>query len=115
MQVSHPRATDSPAQLEAETSISSARWLPNLKPGDDVLHSRDSSNHAAPGPQAFLSGQDPLPLLSMDTNWKFKEMIKFRDETIKVRAGSIVHKNPDGLAIGHQPFIARQQQSTPTS
>ncbi|XMR45801.1 phosphoadenosine phosphosulfate reductase family protein [Escherichia coli] len=45
-------------------------------------------------------------MLHVDTDWKFKEMIKFRDETAKKYGlDLIVHKNPDGLAMGINPFV----------
>jgi sulfate adenylyltransferase subunit 2 len=55
--------------------------------------------------KAFAPGKLPFPLLHVDTGWKFREMIAFRDETVK-RLGLdlIVHINPDGLAAGIGPF-----------
>jgi sulfate adenylyltransferase subunit 2 len=47
----------------------------------------------------------PFPLLHIDTTWKFREMIDFRDQTVR-RLGLelIVHSNSDGLAKGINPF-----------
>jgi len=55
--------------------------------------------------KAFAPGKLPFPLLHVDTTWKFKEMIRFRDETAK-RLGLdlIVHINADGVAKGVGPF-----------
>ncbi|ADZ71132.1 sulfate adenylyltransferase subunit CysD [Polymorphum gilvum] len=55
--------------------------------------------------KAFAPGKPPFPLLHVDTTWKFKEMISFRDETAR-RLGLdlIVHTNPEGLAAGINPF-----------
>src|ERR1700678_558284 len=48
--------------------------------------------------KAFYPSLPPFPLLHVDTTWKFKEMIAFRDETVK-RLGLklIVHINEDGV------------------
>ncbi|SHN82381.1 sulfate adenylyltransferase subunit CysD [Bradyrhizobium erythrophlei] len=54
--------------------------------------------------KAFFPGKLPFPLLHVDTKWKFKEMISFRDEVAE-RHGLelIVHTNPVGLAQGIGP------------
>jgi len=55
--------------------------------------------------KAFYPGKIPFPLMHVDTNWKFKEMIQFRDEIAeKYGFDLIVHKNPEGLAMGMSPF-----------
>jgi sulfate adenylyltransferase subunit 2 len=55
--------------------------------------------------KAFYPAKPPFPLLHVDTTWKFKEMIAFRDATVK-RFGLelIVHTNPEGLAANTSPF-----------
>jgi sulfate adenylyltransferase subunit 2 len=55
--------------------------------------------------KAFYPAKPPFPLLHVDTTWKFREMITFRDETVK-RLGLelLVHINPDGVAAGIGPF-----------
>jgi sulfate adenylyltransferase subunit 2 len=55
--------------------------------------------------KAFLPGKLPFPLLHVDTGWKFREMIEFRDATAK-RLGVelLVHMNPDGVAQGIGPL-----------
>lgn len=56
--------------------------------------------------KAFYPGKLPFPLLHVDTNSKFREMIEFRDATVKkYDMELIVHKNPDGLAMGINPFV----------
>jgi sulfate adenylyltransferase subunit 2 len=55
--------------------------------------------------KAFFPGRIPFPLLHIDTGWKFKEMIQFRDETAKrLNAELIVHTNQAGKAAGVTPF-----------
>jgi sulfate adenylyltransferase subunit 2 len=55
--------------------------------------------------KAFHPGKPPFPLLHVDTTWKFREMIAFRDETAR-RLGLelIVHVNQEGLEQGVGPF-----------
>jgi sulfate adenylyltransferase subunit 2 len=57
--------------------------------------------------KAFYPGKPPFPLLHVDTTWKFREMITFRDETAR-RLGLelIVHINLDGVARGINPFAS---------
>jgi len=56
--------------------------------------------------KAFYPGKIPFPLMHVDTNWKFKEMIQFRDKMAeKYEFDLIVHKNPEGLAMGMSPFV----------
>jgi len=55
--------------------------------------------------KAFAPGKIPFPLLHVDTNWKFKEMIAFRDEMAKEYGFELlVHQNPDGIKMGMGPF-----------
>ena len=55
--------------------------------------------------KAFYPGKLPFPLLHVDTTWKFREMIEFRDQTAR-RLGLdlIVHVNEDGVKRGINPF-----------
>lgn len=55
--------------------------------------------------KAFYPAKPPYPLLHVDTTWKFKEMIEFRDK-IAERHGLdlIVHINEEGVAEGIGPF-----------
>jgi sulfate adenylyltransferase subunit 2 len=57
--------------------------------------------------KAFYPAKLPFPLLHVDTTWKFREMITFRDETVK-RLGLdlIVHINQDGLDRGIGPIAS---------
>jgi sulfate adenylyltransferase subunit 2 len=55
--------------------------------------------------KAFYPGKPPFPLMHIDTLWKFKEMIEFRDEMAKkVGMDLLVHTNPDGIAQNVGPF-----------
>ncbi|WP_394128917.1 sulfate adenylyltransferase subunit CysD [Shewanella maritima] len=55
--------------------------------------------------KAFFPGKIPFPLMHVDTNWKFKEMIQFRDDMAKKYGFDlIVHKNPRGLEMNISPF-----------
>ena len=55
--------------------------------------------------KAFFPGKLPFPLLHVDTTWKFREMISFRDATAE-RLGLelLVHTNAEGLARGVNPI-----------
>lgn len=67
---------------------------------------KDSSVMLHLARKAFWPARPPFPLLHVDTAWKFREMIEFRD---KIAAESdielIVHANPDGMALGIDPFV----------
>lgn len=55
--------------------------------------------------KAFAPGKPPFPLLHVDTTWKFREMIAFRDETAaRLGLDLIVHINQDGVARGVGPY-----------
>jgi len=66
---------------------------------------KDSSVMLHLAMKAFYPSKPPFPLMHIDTNWKFREMIAFRDETAK-RLGVklIVHVNEDGISRGINPF-----------
>ncbi|MBO6509839.1 MAG: sulfate adenylyltransferase subunit CysD [Roseibium sp.] len=55
--------------------------------------------------KAFYPSKPPFPLLHVDTTWKFRDMIQFRDETAK-RLGLdlLVYTNPEGLQKNVNPF-----------
>src|SRR5689334_24664637 len=57
--------------------------------------------------KAFYPSPLPFPLLHVDTTWKFREMISFRDETAR-RLGLdlIVHVNEDGVKRGIGPIAS---------
>jgi len=67
---------------------------------------KDSSAMLHLALKAFYPLKPPFPLLHVDTTWKFKEMIHFRNETVR-RLGLelITHTNPDGLRDGINPLI----------
>lgn len=55
--------------------------------------------------KAFHPGKIPFPLLHVDTTWKFREMIAFRDQVaLKMGLDLIVYTNADGMAQGINPF-----------
>ncbi|MBN9084159.1 MAG: sulfate adenylyltransferase small subunit [Rhizobiales bacterium 62-17] len=55
--------------------------------------------------KAFYPGKLPFPLLHVDTTWKFREMIEFRDQRAKeLGVDLIVHINEEGVKAGVNPF-----------
>src|SRR5579862_5146890 len=55
--------------------------------------------------KAFYPAKPPFPLLHVDTTWKFREMIAFRDSTSQsLGLELIVHVNQEGVAMGINPF-----------
>jgi sulfate adenylyltransferase subunit 2 len=55
--------------------------------------------------KAFWPAKLPFPLLHVDTTWKFRDMIAFRDKTVReLGLDLIVHTNHDGLARNINPF-----------
>jgi len=55
--------------------------------------------------KAFYPAKPPFPLLHVDTTWKFREMIAFRDQiTARLGLELLVHTNQEGLARGINPF-----------
>lgn len=55
--------------------------------------------------KAFAPGKLPFPLLHVDTTWKFREMIAFRDETARrLDLDLIVHINQEGVRAGINPI-----------
>jgi sulfate adenylyltransferase, small subunit len=55
--------------------------------------------------KAFAPGKPPFPLMHIDTTWKFREMIEFRDKRVKELGWDLlVHINQDGLDMGIGPF-----------
>ncbi len=55
--------------------------------------------------KAFYPEKPPFPFLHVDTGWKFKDMIKFRDETAKkLGIEMLVYTNQDGVKQGINPF-----------
>ncbi|QFT33181.1 sulfate adenylyltransferase subunit CysD [Roseibium porphyridii] len=55
--------------------------------------------------KAFYPAKPPFPLLHVDTTWKFRDMITFRDETAsRLGLDLLVHTNPEGLQKNINPF-----------
>ena len=55
--------------------------------------------------KAFYPAKPPFPLMHVDTTWKFKEMITFRDQMVeKLGLDLIVHSNQEGIDQGVGPF-----------
>ncbi len=93
-------------QLEAE-SIHIIREVAAEFENPVMLYSigKDSSVMLHLARKAFAPGSPPFPLLHVDTTWKFKEMIAFRNHMAK-EAGMelLVHTNQEGLAANINPF-----------
>ncbi|MEZ5924847.1 MAG: sulfate adenylyltransferase subunit CysD [Hyphomicrobiaceae bacterium] len=93
-------------RLEAE-SIRIFREVVSEAERPVLLYSigKDSSVLLHLAMKAFYPSKPPFPLLHVDTTWKFREMIEFRDETAR-RLGLdlIVHVNEDGLREGISPI-----------
>ena len=68
---------------------------------------KDSSAMLHMAQEAFYPAKPPFSLLHVDTTWKFREMIVFRDEAV-ARTGMdlLVHVNGEGLARGISPFAS---------
>lgn len=63
--------------------------------------------------KAFAPGAIPFPLLHVDTTWKFKEMISFRDEMAKKHnLNLLVHINKEGVEQGVNPFSVGSAKHT---
>lgn len=63
--------------------------------------------------KAFYPGKPPFPLMHVDTTWKFKEMISFRDQMVKdFGLDLLVHINQDGVNQGIGPFTHGSKKHT---
>jgi len=96
------------AQLEAESIAIMRETVAELKK-PVMLYSigKDSSVLLHLALKAFYPGKPPFPLLHIDTTWKFREMIEFRDATARrVDLELIVHTNKDGLERGIDPIVS---------
>lgn len=94
-------------QLEAE-SIHIIREVAAEFANPVMLYSigKDSSVMLHLARKAFYPGTLPFPLLHVDTGWKFREMYAFRDRTASAYGCELlVHKNPEGVAMGINPFV----------
>lgn len=55
--------------------------------------------------KAFYPEKPPFPFMHIDTTWKFREMIEFRDETVeKLGIEMLVYTNEEGVKQGMNPF-----------
>ncbi|MGB1238893.1 MAG: sulfate adenylyltransferase subunit CysD [Pseudomonadales bacterium] len=94
-------------QLEAE-SIQIIREVAAEFNNPVMLYSvgKDSAVMLHLARKAFFPGNPPFPLLHVDTTWKFKEMIAFRDQMAK-EAGMelLVHINQEGVEMDINPFV----------
>ncbi|WP_457595501.1 sulfate adenylyltransferase subunit CysD [Hydrogenimonas sp.] len=94
-------------QLEAE-SIHILREVAAEFENPVMMYSigKDSSVMLHLAMKAFYPGKPPFPLLHVDTLWKFKEMIDFRDRRVReLGVDLIVHSNPEGVEMDINPFI----------
>ncbi|GGC97220.1 sulfate adenylyltransferase subunit CysD [Halopseudomonas salina] len=105
MTLTPPRRTHL-KQLEAE-SIHIIREVAAEFDNPVMLYSigKDSAVMLHLALKAFAPGKPPFPLLHVDTTWKFKEMISFRDQLAEnLGLKLIVHINQEGLEQGVGPF-----------
>ncbi|WP_408058793.1 sulfate adenylyltransferase subunit CysD [Vibrio mytili] len=101
-------------QLEAE-SIHIMREVAAEFDNPVMLYSvgKDSSVMLHLAKKAFAPGIPPFPLMHVDTTWKFKEMIQFRDYMAeKLGMKLIVHQNPEGLEMNINPFVHGSSKHT---
>ena len=101
-------------QLEAE-AIHIIREVVTQFERPVMLYSigKDSSVLLHLARKAFHPGPIPFPLLHVDTTWKFREMITFRDRIAKeLGVELITHSNPEGIADGINPFDHGSQNYT---
>lgn len=101
-------------QLEAE-SIHIIREVAAEFDNPVMLYSigKDSSVMLHLALKAFYPGKLPFPLLHVDTTWKFREMIQFRDHQMKkLGLDLIVHINKEGVEQGVGPFTHGSEKHT---
>lgn len=101
-------------QLEAE-SIHIIREVAAEFDNPVMLYSigKDSAVMLHLARKAFYPGNPPFPLMHVDTTWKFKEMIEFRDKMVKeVGMELIVHTNQEGVKQGIGPFTHGSSKHT---
>ena len=72
---------------------------------------KDSSVMVRLAQKAFHPGRIPFPLLHVDTTYKFREMIEFRDRfCAEIGAKLIVHSNQAAIDAGANPFVLGTQR-----
>ncbi|MEI7840277.1 MAG: sulfate adenylyltransferase subunit CysD [Methylococcaceae bacterium] len=63
--------------------------------------------------KAFYPARPPFPMMHVDTTWKFKEMIEFRDKMVEeLGLDLIVHTNQDGVDMNISPFVHGSKKHT---
>ena len=63
--------------------------------------------------KAFYPARPPFPMMHIDTTWKFKEMIEFRDKMVKeLGLDLIVHVNQEGVDMNISPFVHGSKKHT---
>ena len=63
--------------------------------------------------KAFFPGKPPFPLMHVDTTWKFREMIEFRDQMVKkLDLELLIYINQDGVDQGIGPFTHGSKKHT---
>jgi sulfate adenylyltransferase subunit 2 len=93
-------------RLEAE-SIQIMREVAAEAENPVMLYSvgKDSAVMLHLAMKAFYPSKPPFPVMHVDTTWKFREMIEFRDQMCKdLGLDLIVHINEDGVKEGIGPF-----------
>lgn len=111
--MSNPKLTHL-KQLEAE-SIHIIREVAAEFERPVMLYSigKDSAVMLQLAIKAFYPSKIPFPLLHVDTTWKFKEMIAFRDELVKkLGLELLVYKNQEGIEQGIGPFTHGSKKHT---
>lgn len=101
-------------QLEAE-SIHIIREVAAEFDNPVMLYSigKDSAVMLHLAMKAFYPGKPPFPMMHIDTTWKFKEMIEFRDKQVKkLGLDLIVHINQEGISSGIGPFTHGSEKHT---
>jgi sulfate adenylyltransferase subunit 2 len=101
-------------RLEAE-SIHIMREVAAVAEKPVMLYSigKDSSVMLRLAEKAFHPAKPPFPLLHVDTTWKFRDMYEMRDRMAReLGMELLVHVNPDGIAMGIDPFVHGSQVHT---
>ncbi|MEK9711199.1 MAG: sulfate adenylyltransferase subunit CysD [Thalassolituus sp.] len=101
-------------QLEAE-SIHIIREVAAEFDNPVMLYSigKDSAVMLHLARKAFYPGKPPFPLMHVDTTWKFRQMIEFRDKMAKdIGMDLIVHTNQEGVEQGIGPFTHGSSKHT---
>jgi sulfate adenylyltransferase subunit 2 len=104
-------------QLEAE-SIHIIREVAAEFEKPVMLYSigKDSSVMVRLAEKAFYPGKPPFPLMHVDTTWKFREMIAFREQLVRKQLGweLITYINEEGVKAGVGPFTHGSKVHTDT-